>query len=266
MKVIAPSPLIREAAEVLSPFVDDVVVVGAAALEVALATTPATASATRDLDLVVVTPTRDVDAVVPVSMARDIVAHLEAHELSRSEIEHERAFTWVRGDLKVQLVRTFHPFPRPPADGLPANPVFGMATKPVHQVIVAFAGSPTVPRLTCANGACVLALKEAAFGRTRAGEDGVVERDYHDAFLLMTAGSAAVLGELNEAESEVRRRVERAATLLAGDGEETAAAGRQMFRMDQAASQRLAEAAVRRGAARFAQELQKQTSRERPKQ
>jgi hypothetical protein len=27
--------------------------------------------------------------------------------LRRSEVPHERAFTWVRGDLKVQLVRTF---------------------------------------------------------------------------------------------------------------------------------------------------------------
>jgi hypothetical protein len=37
VKVVTPTPLLAEAAEVLGPFRDEVVVIGAAALEVALA-------------------------------------------------------------------------------------------------------------------------------------------------------------------------------------------------------------------------------------
>jgi hypothetical protein len=68
VKVLAPTRLLADAAEVLSPFRDSVVVVGAAALEVALA----------DATSVAITPTRDVDVVVPVNRVADIVSHLEA--------------------------------------------------------------------------------------------------------------------------------------------------------------------------------------------
>jgi hypothetical protein len=36
---------------------------------------------------------------------------------------HERGFTWGRGDLKVQLVRTLHPFPPPATNPRPGDPV-----------------------------------------------------------------------------------------------------------------------------------------------
>ena len=54
--------------------------------------------------------------MIPVERAAAIVSHLEAADMHRSELEHERPFTWVRGDLKVQLVRNFHPFAKPPAE------------------------------------------------------------------------------------------------------------------------------------------------------
>ena len=179
LKVVTPTTLLAEAADVLAPFREAVVVVGAAALEVALA----------DAQSVAITPTRDVDVVVPTDRAADIVAHLEAADLRRSPVPHERQFTWVRGDLKVQLVRSFHPFPKPPARGLPTNVAFGMASKAAHQLPVAFADDPAVLRLVCANAACLLALKQAAFGRTRPDNDTPVERDYHDAYLLVSAAA-----------------------------------------------------------------------------
>jgi hypothetical protein len=110
VRVVAPTELLREAAEVLGPVRDDAVVIGAVAIQIALEG--------HDLPL---TPTGDVDAGTSVDRAAGIVSHLEAHGLRRSEDEHERGFTWVRGDFKVQLVRPFHPFPKPPADGLPVN-------------------------------------------------------------------------------------------------------------------------------------------------
>jgi hypothetical protein len=98
--------------------------------------------------------------------AAAIIAHLEQSDMHRSEVDYERPFTWVRGDLKVQLVRSFHPFPKPPARDLPENPVFGVAAEPRHQETIAFTDDPDEPRLHCANAACLLALKQAAFGRT----------------------------------------------------------------------------------------------------
>jgi hypothetical protein len=241
VKVVDPSRLLAEAADVLAGVRDEVVVVGAAALEVALASDSS----------VVITPTRDVDVVIPVDRAAAIVSHLEAADMHRSEIEHERAFTWVRGDLKVQLVRDFHPFAQPPARALPANPVFGMAANPVHQVTVAFTADPEEPRLHCANAVCLLALKQAAFGRTRAADDAPVERDYHDAYLLISAVPDALLEEFAYAEHEVRTRATDAVTRLAGDGAATQAAGREMVRLRVAGSQRVAEANVRRAASRM---------------
>lgn len=241
MKVVEPSRLLAEAAEVLGEVRDDVVVIGAAALEVALAGGSS----------VVITPTRDVDVVVPVERAAEIVSHLEAKDMRRSEIAHERAFTWVRGDLKVQLVRRFHPFAKPPARALPANPVFGMAANPAHQITVAFTADPGEPRLQCANAMCLLALKQAAFGRTRATDELPVERDYHDAYLLISTVPRTLLEEFAYADYEMRTRATDAITQLAEGGVATQAAAREMVRMRVEQSQRVAEANVVRAANRM---------------
>jgi hypothetical protein len=126
-----------------------------------------------------------------------------------------------------------------------------MAIRPVHQVVVAFAEEPDLPRLRCANAACLLALKPAAFGRTRPPEDKPVERDYHDAYLLISAAADAVVADLEVAEYEVRTRALDAIAQLAAGGEATAAAARQMVRLRTADSQRTAEAAIRRAASRI---------------
>ncbi len=238
MKVIAPTRLVAEAADVLGGFRGSVVVVGAAAIEVALSGVDAA-----------ITPTRDVDVVVQMAEAEAIVTALEADGMQRSEIPHERPFTWVRGDLKVQLVRTFHPFPSDVAKGLPQNPVFGMAGNRASQVEVAFAAEPETMRLRCANASCLLALKEAAFGRTRAGSVRTVQRDFHDAFLLIDAVGDDVVREWRAAGHEVQQRARAAIIALAAGGEATIAAGGEMVRLGQAGSQRQAEGRVLRTAA-----------------
>lgn len=245
MKVVRPSLLLADAAEVLAPVSHDVVVIGAAALEVALA--DATAA---------ISPTRDVDVVVPVELAAAVVNQLERAGLRRSENTHERSFTWVKGDLKVQLVRRVHPFAKPPAKGLPQNPVFGMASVNAHQVDVAFEHALSVRRLVCAGAACLLALKEAAFGRTRAADGGVVQRDFHDAFLLMDAVPDDIVAGLAVAEHEVRQRALRAAARLESGRDETEAAAREMLRLEPSLTQRTAEAAVRRSARRLLRKLE----------
>jgi hypothetical protein len=58
VKIITPTPLVAEAADVLAGFRDLVVVVGATAIEVALSGAD-----------VAITPTRDVDVIVPVAKA-----------------------------------------------------------------------------------------------------------------------------------------------------------------------------------------------------
>jgi hypothetical protein len=238
VKVVTPTPLVAEAAGVLADLRTSVVIVGAAAIEVALSGAAVT-----------ITPTRDVDAVVDAADAAAVVAQLEGAGMTRSTIAHERPFTWVRDDLKVQLVRSFHPFPSPIAKPLPQNPVFGMASDVTNQVDVAFADAPQRLQLRCANAACLLALKEAAFGRTRQGSDAVVQRDYHDAFLLIDAAGEDVLDEWRFAGREVRERGRRAIVALGAGGEATAAAAAEMVRLGQAANPRRAEAAVRRTAA-----------------
>jgi hypothetical protein len=238
LKTVAATPLLIEAADILGPVKDDVVVVGATAIEVALG----------DTTDAVITPTRDIDVVVPVERVKDVVAYLEKAKMEPSPEPHERPFTWVRGDLKVQLVRSFHPFPKPPAQGLPENPVFGMAARPLHQTAVAFSDAPDTLRLRCANAACLLALKQAAFGRTGPPDGAVVERDYHDAYLLISAAAEIVVQEFKVAEHEVRKRGLEAVSSLAGGGEGTQAAARQMVRLLTASTQRAAEAEVQRAA------------------
>jgi len=116
VRVIHPSALVADAADALGAVRDEVVVVGAAAVEVALAQTRA-----------VVTPTRDVDLVVAVEQVEAVLRHLEDQRFRPSTRPHERGFTWVRDDLSIQLVRSFHPFPRGPAARLPQNSAFAMA-------------------------------------------------------------------------------------------------------------------------------------------
>lgn len=248
LKVITPTALAAEAAEVLRPHRDDVVVVGATAIEIGLAEA-------REFSI---TPTRDVDVVVPVERAAAVIERLEgpAVGMTRSELAHERGFTWERDGLKVQLVRTFHPHAKPPVVALPANPAFGMASIAQHQIAVAFDDAPGEVRLRCANAACLIGLKQAAFGRTRFGASGVVERDYHDAYLLMAAVPEDVAAGYAVAEYEVRSRVRRAVAALAGGGAETIAAAREMRRLDSGVeSQRQAEQQVRRAALRMQRRL-----------
>lgn len=71
VKVIRPTPLVREAAGVLEPVLDEVVVIGAVAILVALnqpSDGPAK-GATRDVDVIAISPTRDVDLAVSGSTA-----------------------------------------------------------------------------------------------------------------------------------------------------------------------------------------------------
>jgi hypothetical protein len=77
VKVITPTRLVAEAADVLGEFRGSVVVVGAAAIEVALSGAG-----------VAITPTRDVDVVVQMADAEAIVMALEADGMQRSDVPH----------------------------------------------------------------------------------------------------------------------------------------------------------------------------------
>ncbi len=123
-----------------------------------------------------------------------------------------------------------------------------MAAEPGHQLTIAFTEDPARPRLLCANAACVLALKAAAFGRTRPPDGAPVERDYHDAYLLLSAVPDLIVADLEAAGHEVSLRALDAITQLAAGGDATAAAARQMVSLGTADSQRAAEAVVRRAA------------------
>jgi hypothetical protein len=143
-----------------------------------------------------------------------------------SDEPYERGFTWVRGDLKVQLVRPFHPFPSRTAAQLPENPQLSLLTRDAHRMTVAFAEEPTVPRLQAATAAALVALKQVAFGRHR--PDGVpVERDYHDVYAVISVRPDDLESTYRAAEYQVRSLVDRALDILANGGEETQAAARQ---------------------------------------
>lgn len=125
----------------LAPIWQDVVVIGAAALQIVLAhamTTSAQADTTTDLDLAIVTPTQDVDLALEVAHAQAVVACLEEAGLSPSTEESEQGFTWIRDDLKIQLVRPFHPFPNDTAKQLPANTHLSLLAKEEHRLLIAF--------------------------------------------------------------------------------------------------------------------------------
>lgn len=165
MRIVRPSALVAEAADALALVSDRVMLVGALAVDVALA-----AKGTS------ITPTLDVDLLVGTERVAEVVKHLEDDRFRRSLLPHERDFTWVRGDLRIQLVRTFHPFPKGLATRLPANPVFGMAADPAHHDLIAFEADPDRGRLLCSRPLCLVALKQAAFGRVR----GKTQREAED--------------------------------------------------------------------------------------
>lgn len=233
MKVVDPSPLLTEAADVLDPVRDEVVVVGAAALEVAL-----------DKAVASITPTRDVDVVVGVKEATAVVRQLEDANLSESEADHERGFTWVRGDLKVQLMRGFHPFPPGRSRKLPANPAAESARSDEHRELVAFAEKPTDPRLWVATPACLVSLKQVAFGRIRPTGGEVVKRDYHDVYLLLAHAEDEVLATYADADGGVRGRVRKAIDQLQSDTDAIRLAAEEMVALGEARSQADAEREV----------------------
>jgi hypothetical protein len=107
VRVVAPRPLMREAAAILEPIQSKAVVVGALAVQIAL----------------------------------------DGHDVLPSELPHERGFTWVKGDVKVQLMAPFDPIARrrPPAKGIPVNHLVSELSE--HRLQVAFEDRPTRPLL-----------------------------------------------------------------------------------------------------------------------
>jgi hypothetical protein len=234
VKVVRPSRLLEEAAHTLREVKDEVVVVGAAAIEVALHAVPATITPTRDVDLVV--NAIDVDAVV---------RHLEEADLRPSTIEYERNFTWVRGDFKVQLIRGFHPFPSDAGKGLPVNPTADSARNRAHREEVAFELASEQVRLWVATPACLVALKQNAFGRTRPPDNEVVRRDFHDVCLLIAHVPDQVLDSYCIAEGGIRQGVRSGVMLLCDpDGEPLRLAAAEMVSLGEARNQRDAEAEI----------------------
>lgn len=239
MKIVTPSPLLREAADVLEAVRDYVVVIGATAVQVAL-----------DGEQVALTPTRDVDAGIAGEDAERVVAHLHKRGMRRGELPQEHSFTWVKDDLKVQLVRPFHPFPQGAARGLPVNNLLGELA--AHRVLVAFHDEPERGRLWIASPAALVALKGEAFGRTRiTGE--TVERDYSDAALLLERLGAEIAAEL-PTPSQMRHRVHATAQRLLDD-DARSAASRELLRTGHEQSRQAAEAAVTRAAQRMLRRL-----------
>jgi hypothetical protein len=236
VRVVRPNELMREAASVLEPVHEHVVVIGAVAVQAAL-----------DGHSVALTPTRDVDAAVKTAAVDRVIDQLRAAGLEPSSVAHERSFTWVRGQLKVQLLRPFHPFPKGPAKGLPVSNVISELDH--HRALVAFEGSPQTPRFWVASPAALVGLKEAAFGRTRPGGEPV-DRDFSDVALLLDRMGEQIAEELHD-RSSMRQRAARAAERLLRDGSASAAAARELVLMGEHDTHRHAEIAVRRAAQRF---------------
>jgi hypothetical protein len=236
VRTVTATPLLREAAEVLEPIRDVVVVIGALAVQIAL-----------DGSDVALAVTRDVDAGVATDAVGLVVTHLERSGLRRSESPHERAFTWIRGDLKVQLLRPFHPFPPGPARGLPVSNLVGELAR--HRVLISLHDNPSRGCFWAADPAALVALKGAAFGRSRpSGEP--VERDFSDAVVLLDRLGAEIADAVRDA-PQMGRRVERVARTLVNGDAAVAAAAREMVRTGQEHSIPDAEATIRRAAERY---------------
>lgn len=245
MKVVEPSELLREAAEALAAVKEDVVLVGAAAIEVALHGVQGT-----------ITPTRDVDLVVDAPDVEKVVKQLEAARLAPSKLDFERGFTWVRDDLKVQLMRGFHPFPQGRSTGLPVNPVADAARQVAHREEVAFAAGPEVAQLWVATAACLIALKRNAFGRLRPPENQVVRRDFHDVYLLVDQVPDQVLASYGIADGGVRQGVREATSLLCeAQSDPLRLAAAEMVDLGEARNQRDAEAEILAGMRAFDKRL-----------
>lgn len=195
--------------------------------------------------------------MIPPERANALVDRLESAGFTRSAVPHEAAFTWERGAVKVQLLRTFHPFPSGAAQRLPVNSAFGMATDPANHAVVAFEDRPAAGRLTCATPLCLVALKQAAFGRRRAGSAGPVRRDYHDVHLLLRHCGDELVRDFTRATPEVRRRALSAAATLAADAEACFAAATESVALG-AESVRAAEIEIRRTAEQMLHRLQPQ--------
>jgi hypothetical protein len=236
VRVVRADELMREAAEVLAPVREEVVVIGAIAVRIAL-----------DGHAAALTPTRDVDGAVKTDAVDRVVAQLRAARLEPSPLPHERTFTWVRGQLKVQLLRPFHPFPKGAARGLPVSNVIPELDH--YRELVAFEGSPEAPRLWAATAAALVGLKEAAFGRVR--HDGeMVDRDFSDVALLLDRVGDQIAAEVRDA-SPMRARVRTAAERLLDDEDANAAAARELVRMGEHDTQRAGQLAVHRAANRL---------------
>lgn len=227
MRVVKPTPLLIQAARVLEPVREDVVVIGALAVQVALSG--------HD---VLLAPTLDIDAGSPTERVNQVVERLERIGLRRSELKHERAFTWVDGEVKVQLIRPFHPFPKGAARRLPQNNL--VAALADHRWLVAFEGEPEAGLFWAARPAALVALKEAAFGRTRHSGDPV-DRDFSDVAMLLDREGERVAREA-DVDPEIRGGVLRAAERLATDAAAADAAGRELAASGQAGSQRAGRA------------------------
>jgi hypothetical protein len=85
VKVVHPSELMREAADVLEPVRDDVAIIGAVAVQVALEGHDVALTATRDID-VALTATRDIDAGATTAAVHRVVRQLEASGLTRRDV------------------------------------------------------------------------------------------------------------------------------------------------------------------------------------
>lgn len=227
MRVVRPTPLLIQAARILQPVREDVVVIGALAVQVAL-----------DGHDVLLTPTRDIDAGSPAERVNEVVAHLERIGLRRSTLEHERAFTWVDGEVKVQLIRPFHPFLKGAARRLPQNNL--VATLAEQRWLVAFEEEPEAGLFWTARPAALVALKEAAFGRIRHSGDPV-DRDFSDVAMLLDREGERVAEEAG-GDPEIRARVLRAAERLATDDAAADASGRELAASGQAENQRAGRA------------------------
>jgi hypothetical protein len=204
VKVLRPTRLMREAADVLRPVRGEVVVIGATALEAALAGTDARSAATID-----------VDCAVGMNSAEAVIDQLESAGLTPSDEPHERGFTWVREDMKVQLIRPAARVVRPPVSGLVVNTNLSLTDR--YREAVAFDDAPEEPRLLVARAAAILALKGRAFGRTRP-TGGLVERDYHDAYLLVAHVGDEIAAEYNGTDDgELRGLIRKALDDLVGE-------------------------------------------------
>ena len=225
--MIAPSSLCAcHAADALAPIWNEVVVIGAAALQILFADDVSARPVDAPAIGVLITPTRDVDVAVEAGSVEVVVAQLERAGLTESDEPYERGFTWVLGDLKIQLVRPFHGVPPQAAVRLPVNPHLSLLAQEQHRLTVAFAEAPETPRLLSANAAALVALKGAAFGRDRPG-GAPVERDYHDVFTVVSARGNDLEEAYRAADYRVRSLTDGALGVLATGGNETTAAARE---------------------------------------